>query len=42
VGSDGWDYAVSDDGQRFLALRYVGTLEGSISVIANWLATLRK
>ena len=42
IGSDGWDYAVSDDGQRFLAARYVGTIEGSISVIANWLATLRK
>ena len=42
IGSDGWDYAVSDDGQRFLAARYVGTDEGSISVVANWPATLRK
>jgi Tol biopolymer transport system component len=42
IGSDGWDYAVSDDGQRFLATRYVGTAEGSISVVANWPTTLKR
>jgi len=42
IGSDGWDYAATDDGQRFLDMRYAGTVEGSISVIANWLGTLRK
>jgi hypothetical protein len=42
IGSDGWDYAVSDDGQRFMAMGYSGTgVEGSVSVIANWPATLR-
>jgi hypothetical protein len=33
---DGWDYAVSDDGERILAMRYSGTVEGNISVVANW------
>ena len=42
IGSDGWDYAVSDDGQRFLSMRYGGGLDWPISVIANWTATLRK
>ena len=42
IGSDGWDYAVSDDGQEFLAMRYAGTVEGTISVVAGWPATLRK
>ena len=42
IGSDGWDYAVSDDAQRFLALRYAGKTETSISVIANWPGVLRK
>jgi Tol biopolymer transport system component len=41
IGSDGWDYAVSDDGQRFLATRYVGNVEGSISVVARWPASLK-
>jgi len=42
IQSDGWDYAVSDDGQRFLALRYAGKSEASISVIANWPGVLRR
>ena len=42
IGSDGWDYAVTDDGQRFLDMRYAGTVEGSISVIANWTGVLRR
>ena len=42
VGSDGWDYAVSDDGQRFLGMRYAGNVEGSISVIANWVGGLHR
>jgi Tol biopolymer transport system component len=43
IGSDGWDYAVSADGQRFLAMRYSGTgVAGSVSVIADWPASLRK
>jgi hypothetical protein len=42
IGSDGWDYAVSGDGQRFLTMRYGGRGgEGSVSVIANWRAGLR-
>jgi eukaryotic-like serine/threonine-protein kinase len=42
IQSDGWDYAVSDDGQRFLALRNAGKTEATISVIANWPGILRK
>jgi serine/threonine protein kinase/Tol biopolymer transport system component len=43
IGSDGWDYAVSDDGQRFLAMRYSGLgVNANVSVIADWPATLRR
>lgn len=41
--SDGWNYAVSADGQRILAIRGTeGATPTPITVVINWAALLKK
>jgi len=40
--TDGWNYAVSADGQRILALRGTETAPTPITVTLNWTALLKK
>jgi hypothetical protein len=42
IQSDGWDFAVSDEGQRVLALRFAAASSDRITILANWAATLRR
>jgi dipeptidyl aminopeptidase/acylaminoacyl peptidase len=42
ASSDGWNYAVSADGQRILALRGIDAAPTPITVVLNWTALLKK
>jgi hypothetical protein len=42
IPSDGWNYAVSADGQRILAARATETAPTPITVVVNWPALLNR
>jgi len=41
VPSDGWNYAVSADGQRILVARPTAAATTPITVVVNWTALLK-
>ncbi len=40
--SDGWNYAVSADGQRILVMRSTEAASTPLTVVVNWPALLKK